>query len=243
MIDIHNHLIPNIDDGSDSLELSRRLLKAAASEGITEVCITPHFMKHGPFNVRKKELLELFESFKEETKEINIKLYLGNELYIDPELDELLLNDEICTMNESRYVLVEFPFEEYKREYDEYLYNISLEYQIIIAHPERYHYVKKDHDFVKRWLNEGYILQSNTTSLSSSDSRRVIYDLLSKGRLSLMASDAHNENRPLSMIEAYDHIARKFNEEVAEYLMNVNPKCVIENEPVKKIKPVKKHFF
>ena len=243
MIDIHNHLIPNIDDGSDSLELSRRLLKGAVSEGITEVCITPHFMKHGPFNVRKKELLELFESFKEETKDINIKLYLGNELYIDPELDELLLNDEICTMNESRYVLVEFPFEEYKREYDEYLYNISLEYQIIIAHPERYHYVKKDHDFVKRWLNEGYILQSNTTSLSSSDSRRVIYDLLSKGRLSLMASDAHNEYRPLSMIEAYDHIARKFNEEVAEYLMNVNPKCVIENEPVKKIKPVKKHFF
>ena len=243
MIDIHNHLIPNIDDGSDSLELSRRLLKAAASEGITEVCITPHFMKHGPFNVRKKELLELFESFKEETKDINIKLYLGNELYIDPELDELLLNDEICTMNESRYVLVEFPFEEYKREYDEYLYNISLEYQIIIAHPERYRYVKKDHDFVKRWLNEGYLLQSNTTSMNSSDSRRVIYDLLSKGRLSLMASDAHNEYRPLSMIEAYDHIARKFNEEVAEYLMNVNPKCVIENEPVKKIKPVKKHFF
>lgn len=243
MIDIHNHLIPNIDDGSDSLELSRRLLKAAASEGITEVCITPHFMKHGPFNVKKKELLELFESFKEETKDINIKLYLGNELYIDPELDELLLNDEICTMNESRYVLVEFPFEEYRREYDEYLYNISLEYQIIIAHPERYHYVKKDHDFVKRWLNEGYILQSNTTSLSSSDSRRVIYDLLSKGRLSLMASDAHNEYRPLSMIEAYDHIARKFNEEVAEYLMNINPKCVIENEPVKRIKPVKKRFF
>ena len=243
MIDIHNHLIPNIDDGSDSLELSRRLLKAAASEGITEVCITPHFMKHGPFNVRKKELLELFESFKEETKDINIKLYLGNELYIDPELDELLLNDEICTMNESRYVLVEFPFEEYKREYDEYLYNISLEYQIIIAHPERYHYVKKDHDFVKRWLNEGHILQSNTTSLSSSDSRRVIYDLLSKGRLSLMASDAHNEYRPLSMIEAYDHISRKFNEETAEYLMNINPKCIIENEPVKRIKPVKKHFF
>lgn len=243
MIDIHNHLIPNIDDGSDSLELSRRLLKAAASEGITEVCITPHFMKHGPFNVRKKELLELFESFKEETKDINIRLYLGNELYIDPELDELLLNDEICTMNESRYVLVEFPFEEYKREYDEYLYNISLEYQIIIAHPERYYYVKKDHDFVKRWLNEGYILQSNTTSLGSSDSRRVIYDLLSKGRLSLMASDAHNEYRPLSMIEAYDHISRKFNEETAEYLMNINPKCVIENEPIKKMKGVKKRFF
>lgn len=243
MIDIHNHLIPNVDDGSDSLELSRKLLKDALKEGINEVCITPHFMKYGPFSVRKKELLELFDQFKEDVKDIEVNLYLGNELYIDSELDELLLRDEICAMNDSRYVLIEFPFETYKREYDEYLYNVSLEYQIIIAHPERYYYVKKDHDFVKRWINEGYILQANTTSLNSPDSRRVIYDLLSKGRLSLMASDAHNEYRPLSMIEAYDHISRKFNEETAELLMNVNPKCVIENETIRKIQPVRKHFF
>ena len=51
MIDIHNHILPGIDDGSDSLKLSRRLLKDAIEEEITDVCITPHFMKHGPYKV------------------------------------------------------------------------------------------------------------------------------------------------------------------------------------------------
>lgn len=243
MIDIHNHLIPNVDDGSNSLELSRKLLKDAIEEEITEICITPHFMKHGPFSVKKKELLERFERFKEDTKDLDVHLYLGNELFIDRALDELLMNDEVCTMNDSRYVLIEFPFETYKREYDEYLYNVSLEYQIIIAHPERYFYVKKDHDFVERWVKEGYLLQSNSTSLNSSDSRKVIYDLIEKGKLSFIASDAHNEYRPLSLIDAYELIKRKFSEETAMELMESNPRRVIENEPVRKIPPIKKRFF
>ena len=243
MIDIHNHLIPGIDDGSDSLKLSRKLLKDAIAEGITDVCITPHFMKHGPYKVKKKELVSLFEQLKMDTEDLNVRLYLGNELYIDRELDELLMNDEICTMNDSRYVLIEFPFESYSRDYDEYLYNVSLNYDIIIAHPERYAYVKKDHSFVDRWLKEGYLLQSNTTSLISRDSRKVIYDLIEKGKLSFIASDAHNEYRPLSLIEAYEHIRKKFNKETADLLMDINPACVLRNERIKRMSPVKKHLF
>jgi len=243
MIDIHNHLIPNIDDGSDSLELSRQLLKDAIEERISDVCITPHFMKGGPYKVRKTELLELFEEFKNSVSDLNVKLYLGNELYIDRELDELLADDEVCTMNGTDYVLVEFPFEEYKRDFDEYLYNISLNYRIIIAHPERYHYVRKNHDFVDRWLKEGYLLQSNATFPYSKDTKKVVFDLIEKGKLSLIASDAHNEYRPLSMIEAYDLISRKFSEETAKLLMDTNPMKILQNEPVKKVPAVKKHFF
>ena len=243
MIDIHNHLIPGIDDGSDSLKLSRRLLKDAIEEGITEICITPHFMKHGPYKVRKNELVSLFEEFKEKTSDLDIKLYLGNELYIDRQLDELLMNKEICTLNDSRYVLIEFPFEYYRNEYDEYLYNVSLNYQVVIAHPERYDYVKKDHSFVDRWLKEGYLLQANSTSLYSRDSKKAIFDFIEKGELSFMASDAHNEHRPLSLIEAYNLIARKFSEETAELLMEENPKRVINNEPIKKVHPTRKRLF
>jgi len=243
MIDIHNHLIPGVDDGSDSLKLSRRLLKDAIEEGITEICITPHFMKHGPYKVRRNELVFLFEDFKEKTSDLDIKLYLGNELYIDRQLDELLMNKEICTLNDSRYVLIEFPFEYYRNEYDEYLYNVSLNYQVVIAHPERYDYVKKDHSFVDRWLKEGYLLQANSTSLYSRDSKKAIFDFIEKGELSFMASDAHNEYRPLSLIEAYNLIVRKFSEETAELLMEENPKRVISNEPIKKVHPTRKRLF
>ena len=243
MIDIHNHLIPGIDDGSDSLELSRRLLIDAIEEGIKEICITPHFMKHGPYRVKKQELISLFEKLKKNTSDLNIKMYLGNELYIDRQLDELLSNQEVCTLNNSRYVLIEFPFEEYRSEYDEYLYNVSLNYQIIIAHPERYHYVKKNHDFVNRWLKEGYLLQANATSLQSKESKKVIYDFVEKGKLSFIASDAHNEYRPLRLADAYRTISRKFSEETASLLMDINPKRVLEDKSVKKIPPVRKRLF
>ena len=243
MIDVHNHLIPNIDDGSDSLSLSRKLLEDAIDEGITDVCITPHFMKHGPFKVRKKELCTLFEQFKKDTEDLNVNLYLGNGLYIDRELDELLAADEICSMNGTDYVLIEFPFEQYRREYDEYLYNVSLNYKIIIAHPERYSYVKEDHDFVDRWLKEGYILQSNSTSLNSKESKKVIFDFIEKGKLSIIASDAHNKYRPLSLKDAYDLISKKFSKETADLLMETNPRRIIENKDVYRIPKIKKRFF
>ena len=243
MIDIHNHLIPGIDDGSDSLQLTRKLLIDAIEEGITEICITPHFMKHGPYKVRKKELVSLFEDLKTKTSDLDIQMHLGNELYIDRQLDELLENNEVCTLNGSKYVLVEFPFEYYRKEYDDYLYNISLNYQIIIAHPERYQYVKQDYDFVNRWLNEGYLLQSNSTSLLNRETKRVIFDFIEKGKLSFIASDAHNQYRPLSLFDAYNLIARKFSEETADLLMNSNPEIVLKDKTIKKVPAIKKHLF
>lgn len=243
MVDIHNHIIPNIDDGSDSLELSRHLLEDAVEEGITDVLITPHFMKHGPYNIRKKELVPLFESFKESNADLNINLYLGNELYIDRELDELLANDEICTMNNSGYVLVEFPFDRYKREFDEYLYNISLSYQIIIAHPERYRYVQKDHSFVDRWIKEGYYLQSNQNSFFDRETRGTVFSLIEKGKLAFVASDCHNEYRPLSLIEAHDLITKKFSEATADLLLEINPMRVINDEPISKVPGIRRRLF
>lgn len=243
MIDIHNHLIPNIDDGSDSLELSRSLLKDAIEEGITHVCITPHFMKHGPYKVERDELIKLFYQFKESIKDLKVNLYLGNELYIDKELDELLLQKRICSLNNTKYVLVEFPFHDYKNDFDEYLYDISLSYKIVIAHPERYSYVQKDPEFVKRWLKNGYYLQANATSLWDREEKKALFSMIEKGQLSFIASDAHNKHRPLSLIDAYDLISKKFDESTAKTLMHENPALLLQDKNIKKVKPVKKKLF
>lgn len=243
MVDIHNHIIPNIDDGSDSLELSRNLLIDAINEGITDVLITPHYMHRGEYRVNRNELLKLFNEFKSACADLKINLYLGNELYIDSKLDELIDDNEVCSMNDSNYVLVEFPFGEYKDIYDEYLYNISLSHKIIIAHPERYQYVKKNYDFVNRWLNAGYYLQSNQTSLLNREEKKIVFNFIEKGKLSFIASDAHNSYRPLSLIKAYELIERKFSKETAELLMNINPKRVIDNKKIKLVPAIKKHLF
>lgn len=243
MIDIHCHVLPNVDDGSDSLKLSRKLLSDAKNEGIEKVLITPHFMRLDKYRLRRKELLPLFNKLKEDTKDIGISLYLGNELYIDSELDTLLANREICSLNDSRYVLVEFPFNEYKREYDEYLYNISLDYKIIIAHPERYKYVIENHDFVTKWTKRGYLLQCNQNSLFIKENKKVVFDLIEKSLVSFICSDAHNLNRPLSLMDAYKLIEHKFNSEIANLLFNENGDRVISDMETLKLPLCKKRLF
>lgn len=243
MIDIHNHLIPNIDDGSDSLELSRHLLKEAIEEGITDVLITPHYMPKGEYRVKRTELIKLFNEFKSACADLKINLYLGNELFIDSRLDEIIESNEVSTMNESDYVLVEFPFTDYKDDYDEYLYNISLSKKIIIAHPERYEYVQNDHEFVKRWHDNGYYLQANQTFRFSKTEKKTVFNLIEKGRLSFIASDAHSVYRPVHLKSCYELIEKKFSKETAELLMDINPLRVIENKTIKRVPPAKKRLF
>ena len=171
MIDIHSHLIPGVDDGSQSLEESLSLLNQAEQDGITELVTTPHFMKNGEFRTKAPELVQRFNELKQAYTG-SIRLHLGNELYIHPDLPELLGKDKILTLAESDYILVEFPFQNYKDEYDEILYELALRYRIIIAHPERYSYVQEDPNFCLRWLNEGYYLQANQSSLFKKETKK-----------------------------------------------------------------------
>ena len=161
MIDIHSHLVPGVDDGSQSLEESLALLKQAEEDGITELITTPHFMKNGEYRVKASELVKRFNELKQAYPG-SIKLHLGNELYIHPELPELLEQGEILTLAESNTILIEFPFQDYKNDYDEILYELSLKHRIIIAHPERYHYVQEMCIRDRIWIN---LVSSCTSTL------------------------------------------------------------------------------
>ncbi|MDO4941106.1 MAG: hypothetical protein Q4E33_05395 [Erysipelotrichaceae bacterium] len=230
MIDIHSHILPNVDDGSNSLDLSRKLLMSAYKEGIKQAIITPHFARPFEFRVHKYELIDLFEDFIKKTKDCKVDLYLGNELFIDKNMDKDLLNDNVLSLNNSKYVLVEFPFDEYLDDYDEYLYNVSLDYKIIIAHPERYDYVLRNPKFVNRWLNEGYYLQANQNSLNNFKQRRIIFKWIEESKLAFIASDAHNASRPLTLKNAYTMVVNKYGKDIANILMEENPKRVIDNQ-------------
>jgi protein-tyrosine phosphatase len=246
MIDIHSHLIPGVDDGSQSLEESLSLLKQAEQDGITELITTPHFMKNGEFRTKVPELVQRFNELKQAYKG-PIKLHLGNELYIHPDLPELLEKDEVLTLAELDYILVEFPFQNYKDEYDEILYELSLKYRIIIAHPERYRYVQDDPNFCLRWLNERYLLQANQNSLFKKETKKVLVSMIEHGFVSFVASDAHNEHRPCVLSEAREFLTEEFGECIAVKLTQENPGKILKNEPIiqeyREIKKKKKHFL
>ena len=246
MIDSHSHLVSRVDDGSQSIEESLALLKQAEKDGITELITTPHFMKNGEFRIKASELVKRFNELKQ-AYQGSIKLHLGNELYIHPELPELLEQGDILTLAESKTILVEFPFQSYKNEYDEILYELSLKYRIIIAHPERYHYVQEDPNFCLRWLKEGYLLQSNQNSLFKKETKKILFSMIEHGFISFIASDAHNEYRPLILKEAYDLLEEEFGASVAKQLTEENPGKLLINEEIQmeyqEIEKKKKRFL
>ena len=231
MIDIHSHLIPGVDDGSQSLEESLSLLKQAEQDGITELITTPHFMKNGEFRTKAPELVQRFNELKQAYKG-PIKLHLGNELYIHPDLPELLEKGEVLTLVESDYILVEFPFQNYRDEYDEILYELALRYRIIIAHPERYSYVQEDQNFCLRWLNEGYYLQANQNSLFKKEAKKVLVPMIEHGFINFVASDAHNEHRPCALLEAKAFLEEKFGKPMTFQLLEENQRKILSNEEV-----------
>ena len=96
---------------------------------------------------------------------------------------------------------------------------------------------------MKRWLKNGYYLQANATSLWDREEKKTLFSMIEKGQLSFIASDAHNKHRPLSLIDAYDLISKKFDETTAKRLMYENPALLLQDKPIKKLKAVKKRLF
>ena len=233
-IDIHSHLLPGVDDGSQTIEDSLYLIKKAIEDGIEYIVLTPHYIKNGEFRLKRDEIVKRYQEFKQIVLDNNldIKLLLGNELYIHQDLDEMILNKEVCSLNNTSYVLVEFPFDKYKDEYDEYLYNISLNgNKIIIAHPERYKYVQNNINFCQRWFKEGYYLQSNQNSLFNYCEKTII-KLLENDWISFIASDAHSIHRPCVLSDAYNKVLNKFSEKQANKIFYENQYLLLTNKNI-----------
>ena len=111
MIDIHNHLLFGIDDGSKSIEESLDILNDMSKCGYTDVILTPHYIDGSRYSNNRDDNLNRLELLKEELNKnrISINLYLGNEIYIDDDINEYLDNKIISSLNNTNYLLIELP--------------------------------------------------------------------------------------------------------------------------------------
>ena len=148
MIDIHSHVLPGIDDGSEDMDMSLEMLAMAAESGVNTLVATPHCNIPGEFeNYRSQELEELFQELQRaaELEEIPLRLCRGMEVYATPDLPELLSGGQIWTLNGGRYFLVEFNFGEDPDFCTDIMEQCAdLGYRPVIAHPERYYFLQRD---------------------------------------------------------------------------------------------------
>jgi protein-tyrosine phosphatase len=211
MIDIHCHLIPGVDDGSKSLEDSIKLIKKAVSIGITDIILTSHYGSQRGYIASHQELLDGYNKLVKEVKkqDILLNLYLGREIDATEDIEYLLKENKVETLNNTKYVLIDFGME--KSDIDEMCYNLVIAgYKPIIAHPERYRYSKTS-DFAK-WKETGALLQMNASSLFHNPSKEVNKKakyLLKHNLIDILASDTHRWEHSYIELEKVTNLIQK----------------------------------
>ena len=167
MIDIHSHVLPGIDDGSKNITMSLDILKGLEEQGVTDLICTPHYIAETSQVSPRSKNLELLEKLQKsaEKKGLKIKLYLGNEIYIDKDISKLLRLKKISPLGKSKYLLVELPMSGEFEQYEDILLNlIQKKWKVILAHPERYHSFQKNYSKITELHNQGILLQCNLGS-------------------------------------------------------------------------------
>ena len=133
----------------------------------------------------------------EKNENININLYLGNEAYISENYIDLIKQHEIMTINNTRYLLLEFPLGNMFRNTKEILYELIVAGCVpILAHPERYKIFQRHPDYIEEYLRMGVLLQGNYKSLFGkygSDAKKTLKYFLKRGWITFLGSDTHHE--------------------------------------------------
>jgi protein-tyrosine phosphatase len=198
MIDMHNHVLFGVDDGCKTVEESLQMIQAAVKEGVTDIIFTPHYAPMRGYVESNDVIHKNFDTIQQEVtaKELPIRIFLGREIDEVKGIEELLRNKTISTINDTKYVLVDFGMK--KTDVDEYLYELIINgYKPIVAHPERYNYITNTADF-HTWKKTGALLQINASSLFHPKNKQVkkhVKYLLKHGLVDLLGSDCHRNPR------------------------------------------------
>ena len=243
MIDFHSHILPNIDDGSRSMEESINLIREATEAGFTGIISTSHYLQDY-YECDEQERRKLLEDIDDEASKLsnNIgrqipKLYLGSEIYITTDMINLLEEKKASTINNTKYVLFELPMNSKPLFVKDVVYKLIEDgYRPIIAHPERYSYVKEDIGFVKELKDMGALFQSNYGSIIGmygNSAKKTVKKLLKENLISFLGSDVHKTGQIYSKIPK---ILKKLNRwipsDMVQNLTTFNAQKVLENQKI-----------
>ena len=215
MIDIHTHILYGVDDGSENFETSKLLIEEEIKNNVDIVILTSHQNQESK---NKDELINRFESFKKEFSDYNISFYLGSEIYYYSNMIDDLKDGKLLTINNSKYVLVEFSTE-IETDITNIVYDLKINgYIPIIAHIERYPYLDlKSYDEIKK---NGGLIQINSKSFERKIYNKKLKYLLKKDLMDFISSDCHNAKRNCDFEYAKKYIAKKFKNKYEKFFNN-----------------------
>lgn len=196
VIDFHSHIIYDIDDGSKSIEESLEMIENAKQEGSKYICATSHYMV-GSYEPEREVYIEKLKSLREKVD--GIEIAEGLEVYMEPSLPSLYKKEKIWGINKGKYMLIEFPMREVPKYSKDILYEMTvLNVTPIIAHPERNSRLRNDIKLLEEFIEEGYLLQMNASSLvgfHGDEVKTFAETLVKRNMIHMVGSDGHNVKR------------------------------------------------
>jgi len=241
-IDIHSHILPGVDDGPATSDISIKMIRRAAASGIKALVATPHIMER-PSPAWEKNLLAVFHSLCRTVieEQIDIDLYLGSELMFQFGIDQLVERSFGTYRGMGRYFLVETPMTQYPGHFEQSVSALISRGRLpIFAHPERIQPLVGNAERIASLVRNGFITAVSSGSLLGSFGRRIqsfAWELLDLGIVHIVASDAHDTvDRTFNLDVTWEAITERFDEDTAEMLLTKNPLHVLFGEPVEPIR-------
>ncbi len=248
VIDLHTHLLPDVDDGASSLEEALALCRHAAEDGTGVAVVTPHSAGHGLPSGRARPRPEDVETWTAALQAevdgagVGLRLVPGMEVYAEPDL--LDRPDSLMTLGGSRYLLLELPSQRFPPGTPDLVFRLQLAgYVPIIAHPERNENVAARPELLYGLVSRGCLAQVTAMSLTGGAGRaaRAAAELLLRADLvHVIASDAHRlPERPAGLSAAVARAARIVGEARARAMVTSVPQAVLDDRPVTGFSPVR----
>jgi protein-tyrosine phosphatase len=243
VIDLHSHILPGVDDGSTSLEMSLDMARAAVASGVTVMACTPHIMQ-GVFPNTGPDIRAWTAELQRELDDAGIALRLvtGADNHIIPKMADALQEGRLLTLADTRYVLVELPHHVAPVRLDDFFFSLMMAgFVPVFTHPERVTWIDRHYEAVVKLAAAGVWIQITAASLMGRFGRRAQYwgeRMLNDGIVHILASDAHNmTSRPPALAEGADAAARLVGAAETVHLIQTRPAGILDNTAPSLIPP------
>jgi protein-tyrosine phosphatase len=235
MIDLHCHLLPGIDDGAPDLATSLAMARIAANDGIKVIACTPHiypgmYDNNGP--AIRRAVAELQTRLDEAG--IPLRLTLGADTHLVPDLVTGLRAGRIPTLHDSRYFLLEPPHHVAPPRLAETVFDLlAAGYIPVITHPERLSWIEDRYETFMELARKGAWLQVTAGSLTGRFGKAAQYwgeRLLDEGWVHILATDAHGvDRRPPLLAEGQRAAERWLGAGETDHLVAIRPQGILDN--------------
>lgn len=244
MIDLHSHILAQVDDGPQSVNESITLARMYVDAGFTHVAATPHCYPGTSQVPAVQFVLDKIVALNTvlEEKGIPLTVLQGMEIGIDPDLMTLIQQHQILPLGGSNALLIETPFQRLPRGWEQFMVKLKeAGYTILMGHPERSDQLIKNPDICSQFIELGLFLQVTWDSFLGNNGpgvKRMADYMFSKGYVHVMATDSHRarSRNPGNVKDGYNCMVNQIGLENTKLLSIENPQRILQNIPPKPIK-------